>query len=471
MSDKQVQGTGAGSTPSAQEYGVESPTTAQSLSFDDDVNEPTAQKGSYSTSSNQEDAPPAKPPRPLTAQQQAEKTLREAFPAIDQAVVKAVLVASGGDVERSFHALLGMSDPSAQEEDIPPPKPRRPTPSELERQRQLEADENYARMLAEQYGDPTTSHYSARGQQQDSNGPRPVSNRERRETGLKPNELYDDDHDFFRDDLPVIQKNIKKGFMETQTKVNSFFASLKKKFDGEEDMEDESEYYGDQPRRQYGQGSSYNRYRRAGERMSGERDRYDADARELGDGFSALELRDTEGDEFLTIVPSQRPRLPRRPPRPAHPDMFSMDDPNKPERRKVSFHEGPPEEIPSSVSSRKSEGGSRDDELAKSEGKGTPPPIKTKKWQPLSVVEPSPIVDTDPFRLGDSDDEKEVLRTKEEVEDKTTGSSTPPKPSPKEEPAGEKKKKKEGGEEGKEVEANSSKSDSGKAKTGSAGES
>ena len=54
----------------------------------------------------EDDAPP-KPPRPLNPQQQAENTLKEAFPTIDVAVVKAVLMASGGRVEPAFNALLG----------------------------------------------------------------------------------------------------------------------------------------------------------------------------------------------------------------------------------------------------------------------------------------------------------------------------------------------------------------------------
>ena len=55
----------------------------------------------------EDDAPP-KPPRPLSTQEQAENTLKEAFPTIDAAVVKAVLRASGGRVEPAFNALLGM---------------------------------------------------------------------------------------------------------------------------------------------------------------------------------------------------------------------------------------------------------------------------------------------------------------------------------------------------------------------------
>lgn len=33
---------------------------------------------------------------------------------------------------------------------------------------------------------------------------------------------------------------------------------------------------------------------------------------------------------------------------------------------------------------------------------------KSSKWQPLSPVDPNPIVENDPFSLGDSDDEREV---------------------------------------------------------------
>jgi hypothetical protein len=60
-------------------------------------------------SSTAEEVPPPKPPRPLSPQQQAENTLKEAFPSIDAAVVRAVLVASGGRVEPAFNALLGSS--------------------------------------------------------------------------------------------------------------------------------------------------------------------------------------------------------------------------------------------------------------------------------------------------------------------------------------------------------------------------
>lgn len=57
------------------------------------------------------EAPPPKPPRPLTEAQKNELTLKEAFPSVEAGVIKAVLRASGGQVEPAFHALLGLLTP------------------------------------------------------------------------------------------------------------------------------------------------------------------------------------------------------------------------------------------------------------------------------------------------------------------------------------------------------------------------
>lgn len=90
----------------------ESPTTARPLDFDDEPQETgvisTPSKPNTSEPTEEEAAPP-KPPRPLSPRQQAENTLKEAFPSIDATVVKAVLTASGYNVEQAFHALLGQS--------------------------------------------------------------------------------------------------------------------------------------------------------------------------------------------------------------------------------------------------------------------------------------------------------------------------------------------------------------------------
>lgn len=224
----------------------------------------------------EEGAPPPKPPRPVTEQQKNEAILKEAFPSIEPSVIKAVLIASGGRIDPAFNALLAMSDPDAaaqqEQEDVPPPQPPRPRNA----QSQLEADEAYARRLAEHY---ESAAYEARTS---NRGPPGQPPRRRQQTGLKPNELYDDrEHSFIDDDLPVIQEQLKKGFQETQVKVNSWFKDLKKKFDEQFDE-------GEGSSSQYAQG----RYGgpSSGERRSRDYERYDADPELLSDDFAGMKF-------------------------------------------------------------------------------------------------------------------------------------------------------------------------------------
>ncbi|KAI9835596.1 MAG: hypothetical protein M1819_002047 [Sarea resinae] len=385
---------------------AESPTTARELDFDDEPQElgvvsgePGAAPGAKRPSgaaravSGDEKAPP-KPPRPLSPQQQAENTLKEAFPSIDAAVVRAVLTASGGKVEPAFNALLGMSDPDSQKE-TPPPQPPRPTQSPLgatsTKRSQLEADELYARQLAEHYS--ASSGYGSRDR---GDPPMPGG---RRESNLKPNELYDDrDHSFFDDDLPVIRENIRKGFLETQSKVNKWVADFKKKIDGEEEDEEfqgrpPAQGYRDSPRQSYG-------IRPSGElnRRSGDRDRYDADPRVLGDDFAALELRDEEGNldkhpsksllhTHSSLAAAAGHPLPSSRPL-ANPNLFKPTPRSPPQS-------GPVDEVDAAF---------RTQSQAK---RPTNTAEKASKWQPLTSIDPSPVAD-DPFSLGDSDDEREA---------------------------------------------------------------
>lgn len=62
----------------------------------------------------------------------------------------------------------------------------------------------------------------------------------------------------------------------------------------------------------------------------------------------------------------------------------------------MSFQEGPPTEIINSYDSP-----SNTKRNAPASGG------KPSKWQPLASVEPSPVVENDPFSLGDSDDERD----------------------------------------------------------------
>lgn len=341
--------------------------------------------------------PPAKPPRPLSPREQAEKTLVEAFPSIDVPVVKAVLSASGGNVEPAFDALLGMTDPDSQKDAPPPAKP--PRPDQQSRiptstaQSQLEADEMYARQLHE--------HYSSTNRQQ-----RQTQNPTDGQDSVQPRTQGEEqrEHSFLDDDLPVIRENIWKGFIETQSTVNKWVTNFKKKLDGEDD-----EDFSSQPIRpaqgfQAGHQSHPNRGRKNSEmaRRSSDRDRYDADPQVLGDDFSTLEIRDTEGKWSLIMTEWQNNQLiqlgapPKKPQRPlANPDLFKSSQ-AVPGGRKAAFQNAPPEEAddlyPGSSDPSKQQSASG----------------KSSKWQPLSAVDPSPVAENDPFSLGDSDDDKET---------------------------------------------------------------
>jgi len=108
--------------------------------------------------------------------------------------------------------------------------------------------------------------------------------------------------DLLADDLPQIKENVRKGFLETQTKVNKWITDFRKKLDGDDndDPYDGPTRQDSPPRRQnYGPSQSEQLYgiRRSADvsRKSTDKDRYDLDNRVLDDDFTALELRDDEG--------------------------------------------------------------------------------------------------------------------------------------------------------------------------------
>ncbi|KAH8811788.1 hypothetical protein F5884DRAFT_783431 [Xylogone sp. PMI_703] len=349
--------------------GAESPTTARPLELDDDdVQELSALASEANAKPTTEEVPPPKPPRPVSPQQQAENTLKEAFPSIDATVIKAVLIASGGRIEPAFNALLGMTDPDAVIEPTPPPQPPRPTGNRVGStpQSQLEADEQYARQLAEHYSGGAS--YGPGGRRSGNN---------QRGQNLRPNELHDENHSFIDDDLPVIKENLRKGFLETQSKVNGWITNLKKRLDGE-DVDDNTP--------QDGHNGQY-RSRRSGDgRQSGDYNRYDADPQVLGDDFAGMQL-------YSDGTPVRRPL--------ANPDLFKPTPPvPKADGRKVSFQSGPPEEIDLYRSSP---------QMGAKATPPTQPSAKQSKWQPLATIDPSPMgeAEHDPFSLGDSEDEKE----------------------------------------------------------------
>lgn len=275
--------------------------------------------------------------------------------------------------------LAGMSDPEAVTDATPPPQPPRPSTTRIGStpQSQLEADEQYARQLAEHYGGGGSRNGGA-GQYARSGSQRGLHQQQQRQSGPHPDDPYDENRSFLDDDLPIIKENLRKGFLETQTTVNGWIKTLKKKIDGDDEE--------DAPRQGYSSGPY--RGRRSGEgRQSGDYNRYDADPQVLSDDFAGMQLNN-DGSRRST-----RPL--------ANPDLFKPTPapPKSADGRKVSFQGGQADDSDLYRSSPK----------VAAKDSAPAPTGKQSKWQPLSTVDPSPIgeADNDPFSLGDSEDEKE----------------------------------------------------------------
>ncbi|KAG6002902.1 hypothetical protein E4U21_002513 [Claviceps maximensis] len=374
------------------ETGPESPTTARPLEMDDDdVNDTSivagdvaAAKTSQTPGSTSTSSAPAtnttsvvttanthipgevvshKPHRTLSEAQKNVMILKEAFPTVDDSIIKAVLRASGGQIEPAFNALLEMTDPDAakdESEEVPPPQP--PRPQGRAQMSQVEADELYARQLAERYDN--IGGYEART----SSGNR----------NAESNNAWggdDREHSFIDDDLPAIRENLRKGFLETQTKVNGWIANIRKKIEESFDETEDNTPYAGQPPHRYGEAS----------RRSGDYERYDADPQVLSDDLAGIKL--SPDGSVAPGRPMVNSGIHRPPP--------SSTSPRPGRGHRVAFKEEP-EEI------------NMYDTSPTVPPKDTPPSSgKSSKWQPLSAVEPNPITDNDPFSLGDSEDEKE----------------------------------------------------------------
>jgi hypothetical protein len=354
----------------------------------------------------------------MSQREQTELTLKEAFPSIEIGVIRAVLTASRGDIEPAFNALLGMSDPDSQREPepTPPAKPPRPSQQPLAATKltQLEADELYARQLAQEYnaGAPRQQPKGRRGSSDRYNENLPGSRVGRPGASPNPDDvpwrsfidgtmpgLRSDKYtliDAVTDDLPEIRDNIRKGFVETQKTVNSWISAFKKKIDGEDDDAEFAQAQPPLPARPTQQ-SPFPGRRSAEMRRSADLQRYDADMQPIGDDFSKLELRDGEAP----------PRTSSRPL--ANPNLFKSQGPDRRPspgtNRKVSFQDGPPEEIRDMYSaSPKPAAGAT---------------TKSSKWQPLQTIDPSPVTENDPFSLGDSDEEKDakIITLKDDEDD------------------------------------------------------
>ncbi|KAK9447225.1 uncharacterized protein V1518DRAFT_421680 [Limtongia smithiae] len=354
---------------------------------------------------------PHLPPRTLSPFEQAEQTLREAFPNIDAAVVKAVLIASGAKLDPAFNALLSMSDPTAAAPELPA-RPataattKQPSIGEAEerRQQQLLDDEAYARRLAAEINEVPGTRRRATAQQHRRPGVRPKQRPPRSNVDDGSNYYDEDEYDddstdwsFFDDDLPIIKENLTRGFHETRARVNEWVANFKKKIDGED--EDEDYITGNSrttasalPRRGGAPALPRRPNTSSADIHIGRQQSYDNDPTELDGNFAHLNLVDN------STVP---PPMPSRPL--ANTDLYTLRK-SRPSALRASAIINDDDDLyaPSTISPVRA--------TASPNRATTTSPRAAGKWEPLTTVEPTPE-DKDPFFIGDSDDDATPLST------------------------------------------------------------
>jgi hypothetical protein len=82
---------------------------------------------------------------------------------------------------------------------------------------------------------------------------------------------------------------LKQGFLQTQSKVNEWVESFRKRLDGEDSLYSSPQASGSGRNPNYSQQPDPNR-----RSVARERERYDADPRVLDDDFAGLELKDDQ---------------------------------------------------------------------------------------------------------------------------------------------------------------------------------
>ncbi|KAL7663157.1 CUE domain-containing protein [[Candida] zeylanoides] len=160
-----------------------------------------------------DDAPPP-PARPLSPTTRALGELKEAFPTIEEKYRTAVLIASSGQLEPAFNALLYLSDPTSKPE-IPAASGQPPAGAAVPST--LTEDEKLARRLQQEF---EREERQRRHRHRKRESPRPV-----------PVDDYDSGDEFGQ-----IKETFTQGLEEARTTLNGWVSGLAKKFSPEEDQ-------------------------------------------------------------------------------------------------------------------------------------------------------------------------------------------------------------------------------------------
>lgn len=189
----------------SEEKTVETETKSETKSSQGSKSEPVA--NADVEVNTEEDAPP-KPQRPLSPLAQIKKDLKDAFPQIDDKYIHACLIASGGNADPAFSALLYLLDPSYEPEVVqaPPPAAQRPPAA-------LTDDELLARQLQKEFDKEERK--------------RRIKSSQRRQA---PREHEEESADEFEQ----LKESFAQGFEEAKLTLNSWVSGISKNFSGDD---------------------------------------------------------------------------------------------------------------------------------------------------------------------------------------------------------------------------------------------
>ncbi|KAI5969174.1 CUE5 [Candida margitis] len=217
----------------------------------------STEKAQSTETKSEESAPPVPPKRPTDPVEQIVQDLKDAFPQTEDKLITAVLIASQGNPEPAFGALLYLSDPTFKP-DIPVYPQHQPTtnpraafgsgvvrsraPSDTSHtftddeilarklQKEFELEDERQRRRREEKA--RQRHYHGKKGSREAGagnaaGLRP-SHERRQRNGDDDAEYYDDDSP---DDFDTIKETFSQGLEEARTTINGWVSGLAKKFD------------------------------------------------------------------------------------------------------------------------------------------------------------------------------------------------------------------------------------------------
>lgn len=169
---------------------------------------PVSNKSTEKSESIVEDAPP-KPKRPLSPLAQKKKDLCDAFPQIEEKYIHACLIASGGNPDPAFNALLYLLDPSYEPEIVSVEPPKAPLPPVA-----LTDDELLARQLQKEFDKEERKRRIQ------------ATQRQRKSVQHQPEEDSPDEFE-------QLKESFTQGFEEAKLTLNNWVSGISKNFSGD----------------------------------------------------------------------------------------------------------------------------------------------------------------------------------------------------------------------------------------------